>query len=82
MSDFSMYRRIGSNSGSKLKAVPSVAVVSGPSKFTHSSGWKSRSPLTSMAMQSSSGQSGELPGCLTTGVGTADSRSSATVAGP
>ena len=61
MSDAWMYFFIGSSSGSKLNAVPSVAEVSAPAKCSHSPSWNSKSPLTSMEMQSLSGQSGELP---------------------
>ena len=66
-----MYGFMVSNSGVKSNAVPSVAAVFAPAKCFHRFGWNSRSPLTSMEMQSVSGQSGELPWCSTTGSGTA-----------
>ena len=55
-----MYLRNGSNRPVKSNAVPSVADGLTAYWF-HSPGWNSRSPLTSMAMQSVSGQSGEFP---------------------
>ena len=44
----------------KVEAVPSVALVLAPRKPFHRLSWNSKSPFTSMAMQSVSGQSGEL----------------------
>ena len=55
-----MYLRIGSNKPVKSNAVPSVAAVLVLAYWFQSPSWNSRSPLTSMAMQSVSGQSGEL----------------------
>ena len=45
----------------EVEAVPSVALGFGPWKWLHNPSWNNKSPLTSMAMQSVSGQSGELP---------------------
>ena len=44
-----------------MVAVPSVAAVLALAYWLHNPSWNNKSPLTSMAMQSVSGQPGELP---------------------